>query len=449
MAGKNIVFSRRGWHFSHMPSKHFKDQTGIQPHSVILPWIMRLRWGSVATQALMVLIIRFTVNFNLPLLPLILLLVFQGAGNFILIALSRNEKAAGVVFTAAMFIDVILFTLVLAYTGGPMNPFTFFYLVHLTIGAMLMPPVTAGFLSLCAIGGYALLFLVPDLNTVTFQPSCHIPAATPAMILHLKGMWLAFAVTAMAVIFLASRIRERLNEHRRTIEILREEQGRSEKLASLATLAAGCAHELSTPLATIAVAAAELEEELAELNGGDELRDDAGLIRTEVKKCKEILAQMSHDAGETPGEALRSIKAGLLFETVIKKSAIPAPTKVTVDIPEAEMVLLIPEGAIGRTLRALIKNCVDADATEIDLGLRQQDEMLIFSVSDNGRGMTPATLDRAMEPFFTTKEAGMGMGLGLYLARTLSEHLAGRLEISSGKDRGTTVRIIIPEKRDA
>ncbi|MEJ2033875.1 MAG: hypothetical protein P8Y63_12750, partial [Deltaproteobacteria bacterium] len=198
-----------------------------QPHSVALPWILRLRWGSVATQALMVLLIRFTVDLDIPILPLVLLILFQGAGNFLLLSLSRREKAAEALFT--------------------------FYLIHVTIGAMLMSAFAATMLSLTAIAGYALLFLIPR-PAIASLPACHLTASGPAIALHLRGMWLAFAVTSLAVILLVSRIRESLREHQLTIEKLQEEKTRSERLASLATLAAGAAHELATPLSTIAVA---------------------------------------------------------------------------------------------------------------------------------------------------------------------------------------------------
>lgn len=425
-----------------------KNAARPQPHSVVLPLILRLRWGSVATQALMVLLIRFTVDLDLPLPPIVFLIIFQGAGNFLLIALSRREKVAGAVFTGAMFADILLFTLVLAYTGGPMNPFTFFYLVHVTIGAMLMAPAAATLLSLTAIGGYALLFIIPRPAATSFQSACHLPSADPAMVLHLRGMWLAFAVTSLAVIILVSRIRETLREHQLTLERLRAEKARSEKLASLATLAAGAAHELSTPLSTIAVAAGELEDELDELSGGDELRDDAGLIRAEVRKCKEILANMAGDAGETQGEALKKVLIRAMLASIVKNTPVPDGARIDFHMPGPDFSAFMPESAIIRTLKALIKNSLDAGADRVRIECRRENGMIVLTVSDNGQGMSEAVRDRAMEPFFTTKETGMGMGLGLYLALTLAENLGGGLEIESREGHGTTVRLVIPEGND-
>ncbi len=427
-----------------MNEKTRTAQENTRASAIVLPWILRMRWGAVATQALMAAVIRLSVGLEFPLAPLALLLLFQGGSNFLLAALSRNEKTASAVFTAAMFADVLLFTVVLALTGGPMNPFTFFYLVHVTIGAILMPPAAAGLLSILAIACYAALFLFPD-PAPAFQAACHAAASPdPAMLLHLKGMWLAFAVTALAVFFLTGRIRKSLNEHRLALERLKEEKSKNERLASLATLAAGCAHELSTPLATIAVAAAELEEELAELNGGDELREDAGLIREEVHKCKEILSQMSADAGEPAGERLRKVGlADFLAETAARCS-LPDGITLETDTEETGVTLVIPEAGMTRVIRALVKNCVDAGASIIKIRGRREDGHAVIEIADNGSGMDEATRNRAAEPFFTTKDAGSGMGLGLYLARTMAERLGGSMELESERGRGTTVLLRLP-----
>ena len=349
-----------------------RNKPAPQPEAIVRPWTMRLRWGSVASQLVMVLIIRLAVDPALAILPLFILISFQGVSNLVLGLLSRRRRAAAAVFNAAMFLDIILFTVVLALTGGPMNPFTFFYLVHLAIGAMLMSTIAATLLALTAIAGYALLFLVSLPALPVFEAACHAIPTTPAMVLHLKGMWLAFAVTSLAVIFLTSRIRRDQNDHRLTLEKLRDVREKNEKLAALATLAGGAAHELSTPLATIAVASAELEDELGDSENGATLREDAGLIRAEVKRCKDILAQMSSDAGEPQGELPRRVSAEELLETILARTRTTDRKKVQIEnhLPPGE--LLLPPIAISRALRGLVKNGFDAGAKRIKISLPDQ-----------------------------------------------------------------------------
>ena len=137
------------------------------------------------------------------------------------------------------------------------------------------------------------------------------------MTLHLQGMWLAFAITVFFVVFFVNKIQKDMEEHQNTLAELETEKNRSERLASLATLAAGAAHEFSTPLATIAVAAGEMLADLNKQQADPDLIADTRLIRDQVERCREILYQMSADAGEHLAEALRVISVYDLFSEIL------------------------------------------------------------------------------------------------------------------------------------
>ena len=125
-----------------------------------------------------------------------------------------------------------------------------------------------------------------------------------ALSLHLWGMLVAFVVAALLTAYFVVRLSAAIERRDAEIAAMREQATRTERLAALTTLAAGAAHELATPLGTIAIAATELERALARQDAGAAaLRDDARLIRAEVERCRRILDQMASDAGETAGEA--------------------------------------------------------------------------------------------------------------------------------------------------
>ena len=228
-------------------------------------------------------------------------------------------------FAFVMAWDILHLTLLLYFTGGPMNPFTFLYLVHVALGALIMRQVWAWGLALLTVAGYALLFFIPPpvVHGSGLVAGQSLPAATSSgSDLHLQGMWVAYSITALFIVFF-SGASEGPRRAAANPANLAEEKRRSEKMASLATLAAGAAHELSTPLSTIAVAAAEMEDQLQELEGEPEILADARLIRAEVRRCRDILRQLSADAGEHPGENFVEIP----FPPCSTSSAGPLPQK--------------------------------------------------------------------------------------------------------------------------
>lgn len=218
---------------------------------------------------------------------------------------------------------------------------------------------------------------------------------------------------------------------------------KSEKLASLATLAAGAAHEFSTPLATIAIAAGEMQHTLKEVPDNEELLDDIKLIRDQVNRCKDILYHMSADAGEHMGEE----ETEFMVDEFLKTTRMKFPEKMRERIHFidncGQLSVKMPLRTLGRIVRGIIKNGLDAslegDAVVVECGVDQ--EVLFFKVSDQGSGMAPEILSRATEPFFTTKEPGKGLGLGLFLAKSAAERFGGDLLLESIAGKGSTVTI--------
>jgi two-component system sensor histidine kinase RegB len=218
---------------------------------------------------------------------------------------------------------------------------------------------------------------------------------------------------------------------------------RREKLASLATLAAGAAHELGTPLGTIAIVAKELERALAS-NGTDEVRGDLKLIREMVGRCRGILNRMSARAGENAGEAFERITTDAWASAAL--DGLPSRERVGVEQLASNAAIFAPPLAMGDALRGLLKNALQASAPDAWVALRITAERgrVRAAVKDRGRGMPPEILARVGEPFFTTKGPGDGMGLGLFLTRALAEQLGGEFHIASRPGEGTEAWIDLP-----
>ncbi len=237
----------------------------------------------------------------------------------------------------------------------------------------------------------------------------------------------------------------------RAEELDRERQERSRHLEALGTLAAGAAHELGTPLSTIAIVAKELTRSLERSGASEDALADAQLIHDEVARCRRILNRMSTDSGGGIGETLSPTCPTELAALVVGEMG--ARDRVSIDATDlgkgglaGVAAFELPREGLATAIRAIVQNAIDASPSDRSVGLaiRREEASLLVLVTDEGCGMSAEAVERALEPFFTTKEVGRGMGLGLYLASHFIENLGGALEITSTLGAGTSVKIEIP-----
>ncbi|RKH49606.1 sensor histidine kinase [Corallococcus sp. AB050B] len=408
-----------------------------------LVWLLRLRWGVLVGQAVLVAVAAWGLKLVLPVPALVALLGIEALTNAAVRAgLARARPVAEAAIFGLMLWDTLVLTGLLALSGGTHNPFTALYLVNVALGTVLLPPRRTWAMLGFTLVAFGSLFLLQDVTL----PELERPDHAELMRLHLSGMWVAFAVAAGFIVYFIQRVTRALARREQELEQARARHARQEKVASLATLAAGAAHELSTPLSTIAVVAKELERALAASQTSESVREDLRLIRQQVDRCRDVLVQMSADAGQTTGEPFQPIPLERLVEETL--SELSGRERVRVDVPEAMKKHPVhgPPRALARVLRGLVKNALQATPVGRGVELRVVPEGTgaRLEVRDEGQGMPEAVLARAGEPFFTTKAPGEGMGLGLFLARSLAEQLGGALELRSKAAEGTTVSLSLP-----
>jgi two-component system sensor histidine kinase RegB len=263
----------------------------------------------------------------------------------------------------------------------------------------------------------------------------------PGFMLHVRGMWVAFSVTAAFIVVFVSTLRRALaGRDARLAEVARLEE-RARRLAGLATLAGGAAHELSTPLSTIALVADELQAVLAKRGDASAgVVDDVRLIQTEVRRCKEVLARLAADGGTPGGEQVVTVPLGTIVDDMVQGLA-----RVRIEGGDVATAVQVQRRALGSALRGLVKNALQAGPEEVVVrveggGLASAQIVII----DRGAGIDADTLVRVGEPFFTTREPGQGMGLGVFLAATVVDQSGGRLQIDSRAGAGTTVTVTLP-----
>jgi two-component system sensor histidine kinase RegB len=425
------------------------DLSNVAAPQIALPWIVRLRYGMAIGQIVTALFVRFALSVDIPLGAIAIAPALVGASNLWLAARVRNPDVSRRIATStlvawAFVLDTVCLTFLLMLAGGPTNPFSLLYLVHITLSAIILTKQWTWLLGALSTLCFGLLFR-------TYRPIPALEMHRPAdgTNLHLIGMWIGFGVAAVLVALFSGKISELLRQHENSLLLMQAELAKRDRLASLATLAAGAAHELNTPLGTIAVVARELE--LFATNTARNLfytneavAEDSRLIRTEVDRCREILWRMSVQGAQPAAHASESVDAGELLDDVCRE--IQQPGRVEISFPGQPVALTVPRRAVAQALIALTRNALEASAPDsaVRVIARQAGERFQFVVSDHGKGMSPGTLRRIGEPFFTTKEPGKGMGLGTFLVRTLAEQLGGRLTFESTPQAGTLAIFELP-----
>jgi two-component system sensor histidine kinase RegB len=411
------------------------------PHAINFAWLVRLRWGAIAGQVVTVLAVARLMHIELPLAELLAVIAVEAASNVAGVwAASSGRAPREWWLVSLMALDTMVLTALLYLSGGPFNPFSFLYLVQIALAAVVLRARWTWMLVALSLVCSAVLFVAHrELPMLAASHAEHMGT-------HLRGMWVAFGVAAAFIVYFLMRVTRALAAREGDLKAAREIATRQERLASLATLAAGAAHELSTPLSTIALAAKELERQLAQAGGPQGAAEDVTLIRGQVQRCREILEQMAVDAGQAAGEGMEPVPVGEVVERSMSGLREEPHIRVEVDGTLSRELVRLPPRAVAQALRGILKNAQDASASGAEIRLRATAEpgWLRLEVEDHGSGMDAEVLARAGEPFFTTKQPGRGMGLGLFLTRTLMERLGGQLKVTSRAGHGTTATLVLP-----
>lgn len=403
------------------------------------PWLIRLRYGLVAGLALLALLVAFGARVPLPLPWLTIPIASMLLSNLLLarlIARLGDRRALG----ATLVLDVLALTMFLALTGGPANPLTLLYLVQTTLSAVVLSRAWTWSLGLLSIAGFGFLFFwhIPLLALEGHHPA-------QGFAVHMYGMWIAFVAAALMITFFVGEVSEALRRREQQSLEMQIKLNRHEKLAAIGTLAAGAAHEMGTPLSTVAVVAKDLERYAQQVTHDANLAADAATIRAEVDRCASILRAMSAQGPDFVGESPACFKVKALFRDL--RLSLPLASRDRVNATAADdLEAYLPAETTRQVLVALVKNGLDASTAEqaVELTAEPNAGRLAFVVRDWGQGMDAETLAHLGEPFYTTKEPGCGMGLGTFLARTFAENLGGTLQFESEYGRGTTVVLELP-----
>ena len=417
------------------------EQYHQRRRGVRLDTLLRLRWLAVIGQIAAVLIVQYGLEFDVPIWPCLAVIALSAWLNVVLrvrFGITKRLEPDRAAWLLAL--DIAVLAILLFLTGGLQNPFAFLFLGPVLISATALPArmtlMLAGFAITCST---LLVFFHYPLPWIAEEP-LELPP------LYMMGVWLAILLSIGFISIYAWQI---IEESRQLADALAATElvlTREQHLSQLDGLAAAAAHELGTPLSTIAVVAKELE--LA-IEPNSPHADDVRLLREQAHRCREILGKLT----ELPaaGEPFERMKLSALIEEVV------APHRnfgVTIGVAVPTELASEPVGArnpaILYGLGNLLENAVDFAREHVQVSANWDQGSVNVTISDDGPGFPPEVMDRMGEPYVTSRRRRMraaaettGLGLGFFIAKTLLERSGATLALENRQfpQRGAVIHI--------
>jgi two-component system sensor histidine kinase RegB len=393
-----------------------------------------LRLFAVGGQLLALAVAEYGLHIALPLpamLSVVVLLAMLNAVTWL--RLRQATPVTALEFFVQLVADMATLTLLLYFSGGASNPFVSLYLIPIIIAATTLPVVYVWMMTLLSVLAYSVL-------TQLFVP-LSLPPGAVEFSLHLVGMWLNFIVSAVLIAFFIGKMAASIRARDQELASIRERALADEQVLALGNLAAGAAHELSTPLATMSVITEELQFECKD----DEVKQDALLIlRNQIAACKSILTRLTQVNQQGRVDAGMQIQLDAWLTLLIGQWQLMRPqvqVKASM-IGKQAVPVILNDASLNQAMLNLFNNAADAGNNQVEIELDSDTAYTQIAVLDRGAGF--ANPEQASKIFFTTKQAQGGFGVGLYLANATIERHGGSVALLAREGGGAKVIVRLP-----
>lgn len=421
-----------------------------------LKTLVRLRWVAVAGQATAVLVVNYGLGFPVAIGPCLAIIALSVWLNiFLRLRYRANLRLRNRYGALMLAYDIVQLAGLLYLTGGLENPFSFLFMVPATISASTLK--ISHTLALGALTLVCISVLVWFHQPLPWRPDA--PLDLP--LFYVFGVWVALVSGLAFMAAYAWRIAQESRRMAAALSAVEEVFAQTRELSALDGLAAAAAHELGTPLATIALVSRELSRAI---KGKGPYADDIELLESQTARCRDILSRLTAYA-RTDAVILDQVPLRVLLEEVVEPHRSTA-TEIRIDTGRGDdanhppVVLRTP--AVLHALGNLVENAVSFAATSVDLVSHWDDRQLTIMIRDDGPGFAPAIIDNLGEPYVTSRGTAPplvdggdddgtntireGMGLGFFIAKTLLERSGGWLTLGNANapDHGAIVTVHWP-----
>ena len=402
-----------------------------------LKYLLLIRLFAIGGQVIALLFMQYFFSIELPVLPISAIIITLAF--FTIISWWRLQGMTVLsqrTFFVQLLVDLVALSLLIYYTGGSINPFVSLFIIPIIFAAASLKTTYTWIIAIIALVSYtALMFYHVPLGNKDIHDE-HLR-------LHIWGMWYGFILSAILVAYFVSRIAKTIRDQDRLLAATREEQLHAEQILALGTLAAGTAHELGTPLSTVAVLTRELEHENEQ---NPELAANFRVIREQIDRCKSILARMSVDAGQLQADAghrdkLKNYILAILDSWQQTRSDVEVSLIIR---PEDSGPDIIADQTLSHAIINVLNNAAEATANIVTIDTAWDAKSLNIKIHNDGHGIDPEILAQLGKSIISSKSPDNGMGLGLFLARTTFNRYGGNLELTNREDGGVTAEIVLP-----
>ena len=414
---------------------------------------VRLRWFAVVGQLLAVSIVHLGFGFDFPIGPCLGVIAASAWLNvYLTVRYAARHRLSATFATGLLAYDILQLVALLYLTGGIENPFVVLIVAPVTVSAATLRGRNTVFL-----GGLALVatgFLIAEHRLLPWYPWEILVLPT----VYKLGQFAAVAATMAFLAFYVWRLSHESRQMSAALTATELILAREQKLHALDGLAAAAAHELGTPLATIALVTKELQRDV---EPGTPLAEDVALLRSQAERCREILQKLTRQPSEQD-----PLHASLSVSQLLEEAADPyraSPVMISISRSPApgvtDQAAREPLGERRPGLiygfGNLIENAVDFARTRVDITAVWNEQTVEIEVKDDGPGFHPDVMDSLGEPYLTTRPAGSssaeakrrtGLGLGFFIAKTLLERSGASIALDNrpAPERGAVVKITWP-----